>query len=269
MNWRRNKYRIFVPTLHSVCRCLTAVRRSSIRNPVDTAGRTVSFPSHRLFDKPMKWFNPSAGFTAPDQFGAPDIQGCQIRPRPLALVLVLVAHYLPRRWRRGGMTTGTRLNACFFIRRQHVFIVLQSFALPHAVVQIQNHSGLFCKLRVTQKYPAAMMPSTDCISRQPPPDSRSANLSHDPLFNCSTSDLAIGKPRKKQSEFRGQFTGKSFDLHDDLRGKTSADARYVVDCPTLLLARQNAAVAISRRSAVANQVVLRSHSWCSLRSPSR
>src|SRR5262249_56650353 len=71
--------------LHSKQTSWTAVRRSSIRNPVDTAGRTVRFPSHRLFDKPLKWFNPTAGFTTPDHVRSPDIHSFQIRPPPPSL----------------------------------------------------------------------------------------------------------------------------------------------------------------------------------------
>ena len=269
MNWCRNKHSVLVPTLHSDRRSLTAMRRASICDPENAPCRAVRFPSHRLSDQPMKRFNPSCRFTSSCQSGPPDVPSCQVRPRSLALVLVLVAQLSSRRGRRGGMTTRPCLDTCLFVRREHVFIVLQSFALPQALVQIQNHSSLFGKLRIARKDPATMTPRTNRIRRQPAPNGCPADLCHDPLFNCGAGNFTTRKPRERQIELRRQFAGKGFDLHDDLRGKTLAYARCAPDRSSRLHALQNTGASISKRSVLADQAVSRSRCWYSLRSPSR
>lgn len=217
----------------------------------------------------MKRFNPCCRFTSSGQSGLPDVPSCQVRPRALAPVLVLIAQLSSWRRRHGWMATRTSLDTCLFVRREHVFIVLQSFAFPQALVQIQNHSSLFGKLRIARKNPATMTPRANRIRRQPAPNGCPADLCHDPLFNCGAGDLVTRKPRERQIERRRQFAGKSFDLHDDLRGKTLAYARCAPDRSSRLHALQNTVASISKRSVLADQAVSRSRYWYSLRSPSK
>src|SRR5256884_4629642 len=84
--------------------------------------------------------------------------------------LVLDLHGLTGlRGQRFGFS-GARLNAGLFIRRDDELVGAQFTALPEALVQIQNASGLGRKLWVSRKDPAAVLPRADGILVQPSPD---------------------------------------------------------------------------------------------------
>jgi len=62
------------------------------------------------------------------------------------------------------------LNAGLFIRREDELAGAEFAALPEALVQIQNASGLGLELWVSREDPAAVLPRADGILVQPSPD---------------------------------------------------------------------------------------------------
>src|SRR5207249_1623184 len=110
------------------------------------------------------------GFAAAEEFGTVNVQSGQIGPRSQPFVFVLDLHGLTGlRGQRFGFS-GARLNAGLFIRRDDELVGAQFTALPEALVQIQNASGLGRKLWVSRKDPAAVLPRADGILVQPSPD---------------------------------------------------------------------------------------------------
>src|SRR5947207_7071010 len=58
----------------------------------------------------------------------------------------------------------------FFICREDELVGAEFTALPDALVQIQNASGLGFEIRISWEDPAAVLPRTDGVLAQPSPD---------------------------------------------------------------------------------------------------
>ena len=151
--------------------CLgTPMRRAVVADPENPTRPAIGPLSHHLVDKTVKGRDSILGFAAAEEFGTVNVQSGQIGPRSQPFVFVLDLHGLTGlRGQRFGFS-GARLNAGLFIRRDDELVGAQFTALPEALVQIQNASGLGRKLWVSRKDPAAVLPRADGILVQPSPD---------------------------------------------------------------------------------------------------
>ena len=98
------------------------------------------------------------------------IERSEIRPGTESGVLVLYSSRIPRLRREGGVFPGACLDAGLLIGRDHELVGPKPAALPFALVQIQDASRLDFEVGVAREDPATMLPGSDCIFVEPPPD---------------------------------------------------------------------------------------------------
>src|SRR5256884_171671 len=138
--------------------------------------------------------------------------------------LVLDLHGLTGlRGQRFGFS-GARLNAGLFIRRDDELVGAQFTALPEALVQIQNASGLGRKLWVSRKDPAAVLPRADGILVQPSPDGGVTEGGGQTTGADLGAQFGHAPARKGHTKAAGKFTGHGFNLHDQLWGENPGSA---------------------------------------------
>jgi hypothetical protein len=157
------------------------VRGAVVNDPVDSPGRRVRRCGHDLLDEPAERFDPGLVLDAVKQVGVVNVPRGQVRQRPAALVLELVAAPAPRaRW-LGLVATSERLQLALLIGRDHVLVRPQALAVEHARVQIQCPAGLSRELGVAAVDPALLLPRLDRVPVQPPPDRRRRRVGHGQL----------------------------------------------------------------------------------------
>jgi hypothetical protein len=61
------------------------------------------------------------------------------------------------------MNADARLNAGFLVGGDHVFIAAQRFALPAALVKVQDSSRFLLELRIAGENPTAVLPGADGV----------------------------------------------------------------------------------------------------------
>jgi hypothetical protein len=61
------------------------------------------------------------------------------------------------------MDAAARLDAGFLVSRDHELIVLERFALPLSLIEIENPSRLCREIRVTRENPTPVLPGTDGV----------------------------------------------------------------------------------------------------------
>jgi hypothetical protein len=154
-----------------------------------------------------------------------NIKSGDISPSATPDVFMLHFNHFIRLCRIGGMTAAARLDACFFIGRQDVLIILKRMPVPYSFIEIQDSPGFLGKLRITRKYPGTITPRTDGILVKPSPYGAVAYCGCKSRSSNFPSQIGNTPPRKGRLMDRGQFTGKRLNLHDNLRGEKSGGVR--------------------------------------------
>jgi hypothetical protein len=106
----------------------------------------------------------------------------------------------------------------FIIRREDELVGAEFTALPDALVQIQNSSGLRFEMRVTRKNPAAVLPRTDGVLVQPSPDGGVTEGCRQAASADMCAEFRHAPARKGHTAAIGKFAGDSFNLHDQFWG---------------------------------------------------
>jgi hypothetical protein len=75
------------------------------------------------------------------------------------------------------MPAAACLNAGLLVGRDHKLIILQRFAAPKALLEIQDAARFKGKVRVAREDPSSMLPRTDGVFMQPSPNGAAADLS--------------------------------------------------------------------------------------------
>lgn len=219
MHWtmHRNQVRVFPAKPWNACRC--AMSRSIVHNPENSTGFVVGSSTHHLIDEPIEWLNPAPPFTAAEQFGSMHIQSRQIRPGTTTPVLVFDLHRRSRlRWKR-AVPAATCLNAGFFVCRQNELVVLEVLAVPNPLVQVENTSRFFSKVRISREDPTTMLPWSNGILVQPPPYRRAADRCYASRLQDRGGEISPAPSRKRHAIGRGQLARKRLDLNDQVWGK--------------------------------------------------
>ena len=113
------------------------------------------------------------------------------------------------------------MNAGFFIGGDHKLIILQRSALPLAGVEIQHAPGLGRELRVPREDPTAVIPGPKGIFMQPTPQRAAADRGHQTALLDLLNPILGAPAGQRPTVLGGQFTGQSFNLHDEVWGKKS------------------------------------------------
>jgi hypothetical protein len=197
------------------------MRRAVVHDPEDATGVVIRRSGHHLFDEPVKGGDAILGFTAAKDAGTVDVQGGDISPGAAAGVLVLDVHGSTRPAVLGGMLAAAGLNAGFFIGGDHELIILQRPALPLASVEIQHASGLGREVRVTREDPTAVIPRPKGVFMQPTPQCAATDRGHQAALLDLLNQIPGAPAGQRPTVLGGQFTGQSFNLHDEVWGKKS------------------------------------------------
>lgn len=164
-----NGHDIVPPLLQSLATALPPMRGPVVHDPENPGRRTIGFLAHDLIDQSLKRIDPGALFTAPKDLGSADIPSRQVSKGACPLIFVLHLHRSARSRSHTGMQAPPRLDAGLFVCRQHAISFLQPLSFPEAFIQIQDGSCFFGKASISGKDPAAMVPGSDRIFRQPVP----------------------------------------------------------------------------------------------------
>jgi len=124
------------------------------------------------------------------------------------------------------------LNAGFFIRGEDEFVGAEFTALPEALVQIQDPSGLGFEMRVSREDPAAVLPGTDGVLAQPSPDGGVTDGCRQAAGADLGAEFGHAPARKGHTETMGQFAGDGFNAHDQFRGEKPGVGRGVGSLPS-------------------------------------
>ena len=151
--------------------------------------------------------------------GAVHVQGCEVGPGTAALIFVFDAHGAAGAGRYGGMGTATRLDARLLVGRDDQFVVAEGLAFPAPLVQIEDGCGLLREVGVAGKEPGPMLPGTNRVFGEPPPDRAATDGADQAGFLHVARELGPAPSRQGHAVRRRQLTGQSLDLHDDLRGE--------------------------------------------------
>jgi len=130
-----------------------------------------------------------------------------------------------RRLARSGQskTRALKFRVC-----PHIASRSKRFSFPNALVEVQNPSSFELKVWIAGKYPTAVMPWTDCILVEPPPQGGAADLSHKSPVDHFSDQIVPTKPRQGQTSGCWQLTSQSLHCHHQFWGGKGADALFAV-----------------------------------------
>src|SRR5256712_14072974 len=148
----------------------------------------------------------------------------EVGPGPPALVFVLDAHGGAGRRATRAVDAPARLNARLLVRRQYAVGGVQRDAFPEARVQVEDSSSLFLESGIAGEQPAAMVPGSNGVLAQPPPEGGFADRRHEPALNRLPLDLGDAQPREWKAKLSGQLAGEGFNGGDHAGGKSGRGA---------------------------------------------
>jgi hypothetical protein len=167
-----------------------------VDNPKHAARIIVGRSCHDLFDQTIKRRDTVAGLAAPKDTGAVDIQCGEVGPGAAAIIFVFDLHGAAGAASMCRVLAPARLDAGLLIRGYDEFIILQRLIFPATGIQVQQPARLFGKLGITRENPAAVIPGTDGILVQPPPDRTAADGRNQASLTDLTGEIA-GAPARQ------------------------------------------------------------------------
>ncbi len=105
------------------------------------------------------------------------------------------------------MEAMTRLDAGFFVGRDHKFIFGERLSLPLTLVEIQNPTRFGGKVRVARENPTAMLPRTNRVFMQPAPQGGVAQLGDQATLANMMGQLVQTPAGQRHAMRGGQFAG--------------------------------------------------------------
>ncbi len=149
--------------------------------------------------------------------------------RRTALVLKLNTPDMIRGGSCGKAFSVPCLDAGFLISTDYKIIWSKPFPVPYTLIEVQHIRRLFRKIRITRKYPTAILPRFDGIITHPTPNRGATYGSNDTITNSLTGNISMAQPRKRGVSLAWQLARKRFDFHYNLRGKKDAVCRALDD----------------------------------------
>ena len=203
-------------TLH---RSLAAMRRPVVHNPEHPASVAVWGLAHDLLDQPLEGGDARCCFAAPKHLGAVHVEGGKIGPSSSARILVLDAYRLAGPSRQARMGAYAGLDAGLLVSGDDKLVLAQRLPLPAARIQVQDAPGFCLEVRIARKYPAAMLPWTDRVLVQPPPDRATTDAGYQPRVLGIAHHIGYAQSGQRHTQGRRKFAGKRLDLNGELWGK--------------------------------------------------
>jgi len=192
----------------------------------------------------------------------------QASPRSATSVFMFNLHGAARACGQGRMDPRAGLDTGFFVGGEHVFVVPQGRAFPFFCVQVQEPPRFFLEEGIAGKYPATVLPRTNGILVQPPPDRTATDRRNPADLPCVSRKLACAPSRKRCVRGVRRLAGQRFNLHDHFWEEKTGDAPAVVALPSQRAAHRRSACATCKPLPGAYSAVCRSHRWRCPRRPS-
>ena len=117
------------------------------------------------------------------------------------------------------------LNTRFLVSRDHEVISAQRRALPHALIEIEDGTGLGRKVGIAREDSASMLPRAESVGAEPTPQRGAADFGDQTLGDHVLPDLLDGEARERKPEAVRKFAGKRLNLDDEAGGKSGLYAR--------------------------------------------
>lgn len=227
MDWPVNQDKIGMASPEPLGSRRSSVSRTIIHDPEDPSSVAVGSPLHGLVHKPIERSDPVFRFAATEKFCPMNVPGRQVGPSAESAIFMLDSHSGTRPRGQGGVFPASRLDARLLVGAEDELIWAQPAALPMAVIEVENTAGFLSEVGVAGEYPATMLPGTDGILIEPPPDGGIADGCHETGSADMGAEFSDTPSRQRQIVNGGELTGESFDLNDDFWGKKAGDGRVV------------------------------------------
>lgn len=119
------------------------------------------------------------------------------------------------------MPAATGLNAGLFVGRDYKLIVFEGLAAPNSLVEIEQTACLGGETRVPREDPTAVVPGTNRILVEPPPDRTSGNRGDQAGLTDLPHQIRRIPVRERNAMSGRQLTSESFHLNDQFWGEKS------------------------------------------------
>jgi hypothetical protein len=196
-----------------------------VHDPEDAASGLVGLLAHDVADESLYWSHPILDFATPEDLGAMDVPGSQVGPGTFAKVLMLNPDRASWTGRHGRLFSAASLNARLLVSRDHEVICAEWVALPNALIEIEDGTGIGGKVGITREDPASMLPRAESVSAEPTPQRSAADFRDEALRNHVLSDLLDRKARQRKPEAVRKLASKRLNLDDEAGGKSGLYAR--------------------------------------------
>jgi hypothetical protein len=135
------------------------------------------------------------------------------------------------------------------------------------VIEVEHPAGLQREVRIAGEGPTAVLPGTDGVGREPPPDGGVRDRGDDTLLDGGSGEIRGVPAGQRHAVGGGQLARQCFDRHDHLRGERPGAARFVVALGARPGVARGTACATWRRSGGECPAGRRSRRWPSPRRP--
>lgn len=134
-----------------------------------TARGTIRLPAHDLRDKALEWRDACLAFATPEQPGTMHIPGGEIGQRANSRIFVLDTEWTPGSRSQGLMFAPSGLDAGLLVGGEYIITRPQCGAMPPALVEIENATGLASELPIAWEDPGTVSPGAQRILAEPAP----------------------------------------------------------------------------------------------------
>ena len=176
-----------------------------------------------MLNQTIKRGDARGSFAAAKDTGTMNVESCDVGLGSATTILMFDAHRALRRRGQGRMLAAPGLDAGLLIGRDDKFVTFEGFTVPGAFIQVQDSAGLDGEGGVAGEDPAAVVPGTNGVFMEPPPN----GASRDGGNQSGTADLTgnIGSvPVGEGNAISGrQLASQRLNLNDQFWGKKPGD----------------------------------------------
>src|SRR3989339_741532 len=137
------------------------MRRTVVCYPEHSVSRPIGFLIHDEINQPSESINAGFCLTKAKNLCPSNIPSGKVCQSATALVLKLNTPDMIRGGSCGKAFSVSCLDTRFLISTDYKIIWSKPFLVPYTLIEVQHIRRLFRKIRITRKYPAAILPGFD------------------------------------------------------------------------------------------------------------
>ena len=188
-----DEYRVGPCGTEAVDGLLATMSGAVVHDPEDAASGLVGLLVHDFTDETLCGSHAILDFAASEDLGAMNVPSRQVGPGTFAKVLMLDPDGAVWTGRQSRPFSASSLNARLLVGRDHEVISAQWCALPNALVEVEDRTGVGRKVGITEEDPAPMLPWAESVSTEPTPQGGAADFRDEALRNHVLPDLFDGE----------------------------------------------------------------------------